>query len=363
MESIAKNTQLHPEASLENLGRADALINEVKEEMELLRRLLVSITDVELSAEEAMYQWEKIIQHRNDLRQKLNRDINLSVAIADYYTHTQNVLKNPVVMEHSRLAKLQTYASMDFLTGLYNRYFFQEVITKEIARASRHSTNFSLVLFDIDGFKSVNDTYGHQKGDKVLEKIATTIKTLLRAQDVPCRYGGDEFLCLLPDTNYFHALATTERMRRKIREIPDQLGLDLRLSITYGLSTYPWDGQVGDDLIKVCDDRLYASKTESTALRSKGKKDQRSFQRIKTPGNRGLLYREKSGVDIEVLDICADGLAFKSQQSLESGATYHIDLFLGPPLSQAQAEIEVLHLKDVANWFRIGGRLKEITFN
>lgn len=355
----SKDPGLQPEAGLERLDDAFNILNGIKEEMDLLRKLLTYMTDVNFSPEEALHQWERIFQHRNELRQRLNREVDLSVAIADYFTHSYKTPSSPLVLACSRIAKLQAHASSDFLTGVYNRYFFDEFIHKEIARASRQKLSFSLALLDINDFKHVNDTYGHQKGDAVLESIATTIRNMLREQDIPCRYGGDEFICILPNTSYFHALGTTERIRRKINDLSGPLGLELRLSIAYGLATYPWDGQEPEELIQACDRRLYEQKAAITDLKAA---DRRSYQRVKTPGHRGCLRKNHVSIDLEILDIATEGIGFQSQQPLEPGATYRAELFLEPPLAPAQAEVEVIHLQESRGSYRIGGRIRDIAF-
>src|SRR5712692_5341004 len=167
MNSMAdpRNPGLQPDLGLERLDQVFDLLNEVKEEMDLLRKLLVYMTDVEFSAEDALHQWERIFQHRNELQQRLNREVDLSVVLADYFTYTHKTPTSPLVLARSRLLKLQSHATNDYLTGVYNRYFFDEFANKEISRASRQKAAFSLILLDIDGFKAVNDKYGRQKGD------------------------------------------------------------------------------------------------------------------------------------------------------------------------------------------------------
>src|SRR5262249_36927073 len=119
----AKDPGLQPEVGLEKLEQVLDILQGIKEEMELLRKLLTYMTDLNFSPEEALHQWERLFQHRNELQQRLNREVDLSVAIADYFTHAYKTPTCPLVLAKSRIAKLQAHASSDFLTGIYNRYF------------------------------------------------------------------------------------------------------------------------------------------------------------------------------------------------------------------------------------------------
>ncbi|MBI1745532.1 MAG: diguanylate cyclase [Acidobacteria bacterium] len=348
-----------PEVGLERLDKVFDILTGVKEEMDLLRKLLSYMTDINFTPEEALHQWDRIFQHRNELKQRLAREVDLSVALADYFTHTFKPPTSPLVLAKSRIAKLQAHATNDFLTGIYNRYFFDDFINKEIARAGRQKISFSLILLDINNFKYVNDTYGHQKGDKVLEVFATTIRDILREQDIACRYGGDEFVCILPNTGYFHALATTERIRRRIGDLSAPLELEIKLSIAYGLATFPWDGQTPDDLIRSCDRRLYEHKTD---IMLRKHPDRRLHQRIKTPGDRASLCGNHKEIELEVLDIGTEGIGLKAAYPLDPGKIYRAELHLGPPLGHGQAELEVIYLQESFGSYRIGGRIRDISF-
>jgi diguanylate cyclase (GGDEF)-like protein len=150
---------------------------------------------------------------------------------------------------------------IDGLTGLYNRGYFHNLMDSEISRAERHKHNFSLLMVDIDDFKKINDTYGHQVGDEVLKKLASLLNSFIRKHDAVARYGGEEFAIILPQTAKKDGRLFANRVvngiaSSKIKEISQ----DDRLTISAGLAGYPDDAHTQKDLIKKADDALYHAK-------------------------------------------------------------------------------------------------------
>jgi diguanylate cyclase (GGDEF)-like protein len=156
----------------------------------------------------------------------------------------------------------QRLAILDGLTGLANSRHFYNELKKEMERAERYSKPVSLILFDIDDFKKVNDSLGHQVGDNLLRELAQILPTLTRKSDLLARYGGEEFAVLLPETSREHALATAERIRAKV-EGHVYPGVDLprgRMTISLGVATYPYDAATHRDFVRAADIALYAAK-------------------------------------------------------------------------------------------------------
>ncbi|MDI1463545.1 diguanylate cyclase [Catellatospora sp. KI3] len=168
--------------------------------------------------------------------------------------------------DRTRLTQqLRTAAVTDQLTGLHNRRFFQEMIGLEAERATRRRTPLSLVLVDLDHFKAVNDTYGHLVGDAVLIDIAQRLRRASRASDLVCRYGGEEFVCLLPGTDEAGAVELAERMRATVAGAPvtvpggDRIGLTA--SVGVATAEPADDGHVDiDALVNAADTAVYRAK-------------------------------------------------------------------------------------------------------
>ncbi|GBE35738.1 response regulator PleD [bacterium BMS3Bbin06] len=170
--------------------------------------------------------------------------------------------------------ELARLAVTDGLTGLYNHRIFQERLAAEIRRAGRYKRKLFLVMLDIDYFKRFNDTYGHQAGDEVLRRIASTIKDNIRAVDFAARYGGEEFVIILPETDCDRAYKVAERIRQALENSPFQITDSSRVNITIsmGISCFPHDTTDKEDLIKKADTALYFAKQNGR--------------------NRAVLYRE-----------------------------------------------------------------------
>ena len=158
-------------------------------------------------------------------------------------------------------AKLQKLSSTDRLTGLYNRGHWEENLKAAYARNQRYGNITSLVMFDIDHFKRVNDTYGHQAGDKVIERVADMVREHLRDSDVAGRYGGEEFGVVLSDTDKAGARFFAERLRRSIEglEVIHE-GQIIRFTISLGVADLSQPSASHADLIGWADHALYASK-------------------------------------------------------------------------------------------------------
>lgn len=162
--------------------------------------------------------------------------------------------------EAERLLKKSSIT--DGLTGLYNYAEFHRLLQEELERSRRYGPPFSLLMLDIDYFKQVNDTNGHQAGDTVLVELADTIREAIRPIDKPARYGGEEFIIILPETDEAGALITAERIRAHAEKMRVPVGGDrsLEITISVGVAVFPDDAASGEDLVGHADRAMYAAK-------------------------------------------------------------------------------------------------------
>jgi len=157
--------------------------------------------------------------------------------------------------------RMELLATTDGLTGLNNHRHFQVILSKEIERAKRYKHHLSLLLMDIDHFKTFNDTYGHPVGDLVLKEISLCIQKSIRINDIPARYGGEEFTVIIPETNQANAMIIAERVRTTIENhIIHSLEKQLRVTVSIGCASYPSQASSQQELIDLADKALYYSK-------------------------------------------------------------------------------------------------------
>lgn len=163
--------------------------------------------------------------------------------------------------------ELREQALRDPLTGLYNRRYLGEAIEREISSAKRDNIPLSVIVTDIDHFKTINDTYGHQVGDTFLLAIANVLKTNSRSSDIVCRFGGEEFLMVLPGTPLEAAVKRAEEIRKKCMQIaiPHE-GKTLQATMSFGVATYPDHGWEAEEIIIKADKGLYRSKENGRNL-------------------------------------------------------------------------------------------------
>jgi diguanylate cyclase (GGDEF)-like protein/PAS domain S-box-containing protein len=160
-------------------------------------------------------------------------------------------------------AELRQQALHDPLTGLFNRRYLAESTTREIARARRLKDALSIIVSDIDQFKTINDTHGHQVGDQFLVEVASVMKNNARSSDIVCRYGGEEFLLVLPGTPLEAAAKRAEELRQKCAEIVVwHENQPLSVTLSFGVATYPTHGSEAEEIIIKADKALYQSKND-----------------------------------------------------------------------------------------------------
>lgn len=157
--------------------------------------------------------------------------------------------------------QLREQANRDPLTGLYNRRYLDSTLERELARCKRDGNPLALILIDIDHFKQVNDTYGHQAGDEILLRLAALLAGMARAGDVACRYGGEEFLLLMPTMPMASARERAEALRIAFEALEVPFGaFKLKATVSIGIAAYPGQGISADELIRSADTALYRAK-------------------------------------------------------------------------------------------------------
>ena len=163
------------------------------------------------------------------------------------------------IQNASNFDRMKQLAYVDGLTGMHNRRFFEMRIVEELERAGRFQGRLSVIMVDIDNFKKLNDEFGHLLGDEILRSVSSILKQQLRKMDMVCRYGGDEFAILVPETTGDNALRVAEKLRRQI-ETHDFPGVPRPVTISCGVADYPTHGVTRDEVVAAADSALYTAK-------------------------------------------------------------------------------------------------------
>lgn len=187
--------------------------------------------------------------------------------LEQFASHAALALRNVWLMDE--IIKL---ADTDALTGIANRRVFERTLQKEVMRSRRTGDHLSLLMIDIDHFKDLNDTYGHQKGDEVLKEVAHSLATNARTFDTPARYGGEEFAIILPSCNAQESIWIAERMR----QILGTQMSGISITVSAGVATYPAHASTATELLGAADEALYESKRAGRNRVSRSRRELRS---------------------------------------------------------------------------------------
>jgi diguanylate cyclase (GGDEF)-like protein len=220
--------------------------------------LLYSITHLYIPPEIAENRWNEIIQHKSEMSKALNRNVRIIVATLDYLSNFKHGMLLPTLVGEAHIAAIVGLSMHDGLTGLFNHISCFEIIDLELKRFARYGTVVSLIIADIDNFKTVNDQFGHQEGDKALIQLATVFKRETRDSDICCRYGGEEFAAILPMTDVGEAAEIAERIRVETMHI--RVG-DRSLTVCLGVASCDEKTTTSYALVRKADRALYKAKT------------------------------------------------------------------------------------------------------
>jgi diguanylate cyclase (GGDEF)-like protein len=272
------------------------------------------------------------------MMRQLGRNIDITTALSDYLQLATNFLHHPRLIEAGFYENVVHETVHDKLTGLFNRPYFDEAYSRQVALAKRYRDDFAILFLDIDNFKDINDIYGHAAGDEALRRIGEIINREKRDSDIAARYGGEEFVLLLTHTDNVSGFIFAERLRLAIENhkvyYNDQ---HLKLTVSGGIASFPFNSPKPEQLLEMADNAVYLSKGAGKNRISHFKKEKRRYLRVKI--HQPILAKELDFNNSETFagtskDICIGGILFENDSPLPLGALIKVKVPVseGPPV-------------------------------
>jgi len=225
--------------------------------------ILHILTHLDLDLQTAEASWKEIITLQKEMTETLGRSISLRTAICDYFCSVQKSLRNPKVVEIHVFERTLKNSRYDSLTNMLNRQALDDLLNNELNRAKRHRLDLSIIFFDLDDFKSVNDMHGHQAGDEVLRRVGGAILQEKRQEDIAGRYGGEELVLVLPETNKHNAAIIGERIRAGIENMAFHWeDKEIKLTLSGGIASYNEETPDVLTLVRDADHAVYKAKEQ-----------------------------------------------------------------------------------------------------
>jgi len=266
LKDLRIDLRRYPEIKEVSNTKKAVIIDDLAEDprMEKVRKLVSSLKGVSMLVVPIVWR-EKVLgtillRSRRKGNKFTDHEVALCQIIANFSSHP---LRNARIFEEvsKERDRFKDLAITDQLTNTYNHTFFYNRLDDEFSRAIRYNLPLSLIMLDIDGFKRVNDTYGHRKGDKVLRELATVVKKTIRKTDLLARYGGEEFAVLLPNTSLQGAMEEAERIREKVYSHNYETIAKEVITVSLGVASFPHKMiNLPGDLVSLADRALYESK-------------------------------------------------------------------------------------------------------
>jgi diguanylate cyclase len=249
-----KETVKNAATELTSVNKA---LQQEKVPVQVIKQALVQNEDVEHKVEKAAADL-KLVNAR--LAKELAERINIETELADTKTDLAEV-REDLSEAQVKTEEAQQIALQDALTGLPNRVSFEQGLEQGLLQAKRHGWGLAVLFIDIDKFKNINDSHGHDIGDQVLLMVANRLKSFLRDEDMVSRWGGDEFVCLLFEVKQESDVTRlAEKMINRIAEACEFNGTTFSIRASIGIAMYPEDGETVDVLFKNADTAMYKAK-------------------------------------------------------------------------------------------------------
>jgi len=311
-------------------------------------QILFLLTRKHFNQTEARQHWHNLLEHSRVMSQAMGRDVGIRVAMFDYLINVVHKFKDPLLVEGDTFRQKESSAYRDELTGLYNRRFFNRVLHQHVAEAQRFGQSFSLIMFDVDEFKPYNDRYGHLVGDQALAEVASILTVTARKIDHIVRYGGDEFLLILPRVKQAEAVVAAERLRQAVELHRFSGGKNLpstQLTLSAGVASYPNDAQNATDLVHRADMALYSAKHLGRNCVASAGPERRQHPRVKhvAPVHYRLTVDEREFRQGKTRDISSRGLGLAINSPVQENQLMELMFYLDQDGSMLKVQGRAVH--------------------
>jgi len=313
LESADDNTFIQ---QVNNLGTAEGIA--------VYQCILELLTSIDIPADKAEQHWKNAILHRQQLIKSLGRNVDFTTVLCDYFQTATDFLIHPRLVESTLYENVVNESIHDKLTGLFNRPYFDEAYSLQVSLAKRYQDDLTILFLDIDNFKDINDIYGHLAGDEALKRIADIIDRQKRDSDIAARFGGEEFVLLMPRTDNVSAFICAERLREEIEKLVTKYNdQSFKLTVSGGIASFPFNSESPELLLEMADNAVYLSKGAGKNRISHYKEEKRRYLRVKI--NQSILIKELDFHNSQTFtgiskDICVGGLLFENDEPLPLGA-------------------------------------------
>ena len=279
--------------------------------------LLHLLSHIRFEPDEAREHWNQIIHHRAELEEAVGFPMDLTVALVSYFVHVSGKLRNPKVIELKLFEETRASAYKDELTGLYNFRFLQEFLRWEVKRCDRGGGEFTIMMGDIDNFKDFNDRLGHAVGNDAIQSVGEALQSVGRDQDVAVRYGGEEFVLVMPETSKDDAGRVADRVCSTIA------GLELSASqpadgvtMSIGVASFPGDALSPEDLLRCADRAMYTAKAKGKNQVQLYGANRRALPRVEVVLEGEIRSLKERSLPFSTVDVSERGLRFTAEEAL-----------------------------------------------
>ncbi len=341
-------------------GSLNSIASLAKKEGEQVYNTLLSVlTQLEFSPEDAKKNWTRIVEHKEELETKLGHAISLMTAVCYYFSDVEKNINTPAIIELKMLEETKKQSYSDGLTGLFNRRYFDDALQGEMNRVQRYDGSFSVFFIDLDNFKKLNDTYGHQAGDLTLKVVSDILQTMKRTEDTACRYGGEELVLILPETEKMNALVIAERIRKKVEETGLEFeGKRFNVTLSGGIASYPADGKEAHELVHAADVALYQAKESGRNRIFIHDLEKRHYLRIGISEEVQVQSVTESlnpkELNAQGKNVSSSGILFESPVAIKIGSQVQIALSIKGQADPLTVTKQVARVESFDSYFDIG---------